>query len=146
MRHFLLFLFWLGVGTAYVSAACSILLWRRRSELYQFFVTSQRSWFPTHFWLLPFIGWCATFAAPVWLSISLYLLALCVGTFVGVIVMLQQQLVGLQRQQTYLESLKGGQVERLRVPLWCAVQRVMGHGNPVSWLTPSVTPDRLKWS
>jgi DHHC palmitoyltransferase len=138
LRHFLLFLFWLGGGASYVAVVCSILLWRRRPDLFNFFVSSRHLWYPSRFWQWPLITWIISLTAPTWMLITLYLLVLTLGTCVGVVTLLCQQLRAVQRQQTYVEALKTGQYQPIRVPLSDAVRKVMGPGNPLIWMVPSL--------
>eukprot|EP00884_Botryococcus_braunii_P023024 jgi/Botrbrau1/9405/Bobra.0252s0030.1 len=142
MRHFLLFLSWLGLGSAYVALACSLLLWYRRAQAIQFFYSSRPLWFPSKAWQWPFITWRIALAAPAWLTITLYLLLLASSTCLGVATLMWQQLRALRRQQTHVDALKSGQYNPVRLPLWDAWRQVMGSGNPITWLLPRLKTDR----
>jgi hypothetical protein len=151
MRHFLLFLFWLGLGTMYAAFACSVLLWRRQAAILEFWHTVYPSLLTGGVLHVLFFSLRVTARAPIWLSLTVYIWVLCVSTLTGITLLLIGQMSRLSRGQTYIDMLKHGRTSGGQRSYWGALRRVFGPGNPVMWLVPrsndpSVVPKTAKKS
>lgn len=136
MRHFILFIFWTVAACAYVSSQAMLLLYRRWGSFLDFVVETLGS---LQWRRALVIGFRALFQAPLWLSVTLYLVCVSSGLVLGLSVLLYRQLLLLVRgvsfidcmqlqSQGYTKGMAGSPITNLR--------RIFGGGHLLTWPLP----------
>ena len=136
MRHFILFIFWTVAACAYVSSQATLLLYRRWDPFLDFVVetlgTLQRR-------RALVIGFRALFRAPLWLSVTLYLVCVSSGLVLGLSVLLYRQLLLLVRGVSFIDSMQlqtQGYTKGMTGSPMTNLRRIFGGGHPLTWPLP----------